>query len=269
MIRMDVFQTIVLFGGMVFSLVFIAIDLGGVTEPIAIASAADKLRVLSTSMSFTELATWSVLIGGFLLGVAWLSAWTNLDPLITATILVGFEAWLTRGLHLDGLADFFDGLGGGNGPEKRLAIMKDSATGAFGVVGLICILLLKVSCLSALLVDFPENAILLAASPAAARLAMAGLAFKSAYPRERGTGHAFVGRAKGGDLLLGTVLMLPVLIAGWPGIIVVLAAQLPALWLRRKAHQAFGGVTGDVLGASCEMGEAAGWLAALVFLGMG
>ena len=217
--------------------------------------------------AFFPLTGW--LIGAFLLAAAWLADWARLDTLVTATVLVGFEAWLTRGLHLDGLADLFDGLGGGDVPERRLAIMKDSATGAFGVIGLVCILLIKVNCLSVLLADFAGNAILLAASPAAARLAMAGLAFNSVYPRQNGTGHAFVGKVKGSDLLIGIIMTFPVVAAGWVGVVVAFAAQLPALWLRRKAHRAFGGVTGDVLGASCELGEAAGWFAALVFLGMG
>lgn len=208
------------------------------------------------------------LIGGSLMGSAWLADLIGLTPLISATILVGFEAWLTRGLHLDGLADLFDGLGGGSTPEKRLAIMKDSATGAFGVIGLICILLIKVSCLAALLDDFPTNILLIATAPAAARLAMTGLAFKSVYPRESGTGHAFVGNVHSKDLLIGAIMILPVAAAGWAGVIAALAAHLPALWLRGKAHRAFGGVTGDVLGASCELGEAAGWLAALIFLGV-
>jgi cobalamin synthase len=40
--------------------------------------------------------------------------------------------------------------------------------------------------------------------------------------------------------------------------------MLPAVWLRFKASRALGGVTGDVLGASCELGEVCGWLAAVV-----
>ncbi len=208
------------------------------------------------------------LIGGLLLGGAWGAHWLRLNMLITAAILVSFEAWFTRGLHLDGFADVCDGLGGSDHAERRLAIMKDSATGAFGVTGLICLLLIKTSCLSVLLADVTGNAILLAATPAAARLAMASLAYNSVYPRSQGTGHAFVGKVKGRDLLLGGVTILPLFFAGWAGVVVALAPQLPAFWLRRKAHRAFGGVTGDVLGASCEAGEAAAWLAAAAFLSM-
>ena len=50
---------------------------------------------------------------------------------------------ITGGLHLDGLADTVDGLGGGKTPEERRLIMKDSRVGAFGVLSLILVLLLK------------------------------------------------------------------------------------------------------------------------------
>lgn len=220
---------------------------------------------LGRSASFFPLIGW--VIGLLLFGAAWLLSLAGTPSLTTAVILVGLEAWLTRGLHLDGLADLFDGLGGAYEPAKRLAIMKDSSSGVFGVIGLVVVLLLKVSCLTALLNNFPIGLILVAIPPAAARLAMAGLAFKSKYPRDNGTGHAFVGKVTGSDLLIGAILILPVIFAGWAGIIMVLAAQLPALWLRRKARLFLGGVTGDVLGASCEMGEAAGWLAAVLYLG--
>ncbi|MBU3936253.1 MAG: adenosylcobinamide-GDP ribazoletransferase, partial [Proteobacteria bacterium] len=91
---------------------------------------ADGLR---RSAGFFPLAGW--LIGGFLAGEAWLCVWAGLPPLVSAVLLVALGAWLTRGLHRDGLADLLDGLGGGQTPERRLAIMKDSATGAFGVIG--------------------------------------------------------------------------------------------------------------------------------------
>jgi cobalamin synthase len=63
-------------------------------------------------------------------------------------------------------------------------------------------------------------------------------------------------------------LLLPVLFAGFPGLAVLAAALFPACWLALASPRLFGGVTGDVLGASCELGEAGGWLAALVWLSL-
>lgn len=222
---------------------------------------ADGLR---RSAGFFPLAGW--LIGGFLAGCAWVFLWAGLPPLVSAVLLVALGAWLTRGLHLDGLADLLDGLGGGQTPERRLAIMKDSATGAFGVIGLVLLLVLKVACLAALVAN-GGNPLFFAlfAAPVAARWAMATLASGTQYPREIGTGHAFVGKVGLRELALGGLLLAPLIWWNWSaGLIILGAAMLPALWLRFKASRALGGVTGDVLGASCELGEVCGWLAAVL-----
>ena len=221
---------------------------------------------LKRSAGFFPLAGW--LIGGFLVGGAWVCARASLPPLVSAVLLVGLGAWLTRGLHLDGLADLLDGLGGGQTPERRLAIMKDSAIGAFGVIGLVVLLVLKIACLASLLANNEERFFFaLFAVPAAARWAMATLACGTQYPREIGTGHAFVGKVELRELTLGGLLLTPLIWWNWSaGLIIFGAAMLPALWLRFKASKALGGVTGDVLGASCELGEVCGWLAAVVLL---
>lgn len=215
------------------------------------------------SAAFFPLAGW--LIGGFLAGGAWICVWAGLPPLVSAVLLVALGAWLTRGLHLDGLADLLDGLGGGQTPERRLAIMKDSATGAFGVIGLVLLLVLKVACLAALVASGEEIFFALLAAPVASRWGMAILACGTQYPRKIGTGHAFVGKVGLGELALGALLLAPLIWWNWSaGLIILGAAMLPAIWLRFKASKALGGVTGDVLGASCELGDVCGWLAAVV-----
>ncbi|MCD6388443.1 MAG: adenosylcobinamide-GDP ribazoletransferase, partial [Desulfobulbaceae bacterium] len=97
--------------------------------------------------AFFPLAGW--LIGLMLIFVTLLLLAAGLDALPVAVLLVGLEAWLTRGLHLDGVADLLDGSGGSFDRSRRLAIMKDSAIGAFGVVGLVVTLGLKIAALSA------------------------------------------------------------------------------------------------------------------------
>ncbi|MFA7383286.1 MAG: adenosylcobinamide-GDP ribazoletransferase [Desulfurivibrionaceae bacterium] len=219
---------------------------------------------LKRSAAFFPLAGW--LIGGFLAGGGWLLAWFGLPPLVSAVLLVALGAWLTRGLHLDGLADLLDGLGGGQNPAQRLAIMKDSATGAFGVIGLVLLLCLKIACLASLLINGGEHFFfVLFAAPVTARWPMAALACGGQYPRAAGTGHAFVGKVDSGELALGLFLLAPLIWWSWSAALIIFgAAMLPALWLRVKATKALGGVTGDVLGASCELGEACGWLAAVL-----
>ena len=84
-------------------------------------------------------------LGVILCGIGYL--WTKL--LLSqwmagaALLMVGLEVWLTRGLHLDGLADWADSIGGFREREKRLAIMKDVSLGAFGVLALFLALMAK------------------------------------------------------------------------------------------------------------------------------
>ncbi len=76
------------------------------------------------------------LTGGVMALVYWLGC--HLLPLPVAALLaLGSRVLLTGALHEDGLADFCDGMGGGSGRERILAIMKDSHIGTYGVVGLI------------------------------------------------------------------------------------------------------------------------------------
>lgn len=228
---------------------------------------ADELR---QSAAWFPLAGW--LLGGAIWLILSLGDGLGLPPLATATVAVATAAWLTRGLHLDGLADFFDALGGGDSPERRLAIMKDSAIGAFGVTALVLLLMLKSAALAGLLGQGEAltgaAALLVLAPPVAARWAMIVLAAASRYPRASGTGHFLVGRAGRREVLIGTLLLLPLAAAGLPVLAIILAAALPALWLGLIAPRRFGGITGDLLGAACELGEAAGWLALLVLLAL-
>jgi adenosylcobinamide-GDP ribazoletransferase len=248
-------------------LTIIPVKLSGVTQ-----------ENIARSGAFFPLAGW--LIGVAMAGCGWLMLAVGLAPLAAAVLLVAFEAWLTRGLHLDGVADLFDGLGGSFEAEKRLAIMKDSATGAFGVVGIVLVLLLKTAGLSSLLTlvqtwrNFSTFVLFvcLAFVPAASRWAMMTLAWKSRYPRKNGTGQLFVGQITVKEILIGFLFLLPVLVSAssHTPVLIGLAAvfyvtMVPSFWLRYRAHEMLGGVTGDVLGASCEFGEALGWLAVTLF----
>ncbi|MFP3983531.1 MAG: adenosylcobinamide-GDP ribazoletransferase [Desulfurivibrionaceae bacterium] len=240
----------------------------------------DDIRRSST---FFPLTGW--VIGVVLVLCALGTAAAGMDPLLGGAVLVAIEAWITRGLHLDGVADLCDGLGGGQDPEQRLAIMKDSSTGAFGAVGLVLTLVLKTAGIAVLL----DKGLFLfiAFVPAAARWAIVILSWCSTYPRKKGTGHPFVELITGKEVLFGFLgLLLPVFILSpffrftfrlpiptlhfpyhlLPVLLVLFFALLPAFYLRIRGNRLLGGVTGDVLGASCEFGEVLGFAAASVLL---
>jgi cobalamin 5'-phosphate synthase/cobalamin synthase len=196
---------------------------------------------------------------GALLGLAYFGVWWVLFRVLpdaaAAALLLAFTVWATGGLHLDGLADTADGLGGGRDPVERLRIMKDSRLGTFGAASLVLVLLLKF----ALFLEAPVLGTDLILFPVLSRWGMVILAFISPYARaEGGLGEAMtrgVGRRTATGATL-SALALALLLAGLRGLILLAGAAmlvwLGHLYFRKK----LGGVTGDVLGAANEVLEA-------------
>ena len=194
-----------------------------------------------------------VMLGALLAGTGMLLA-RGVDSGLLAIGLVTLLALVTGGLHLDGLADVFDGLGGGRGDRERtLAIMRDGRSGPHGVVALVLILMAKVWAIRAALEH--DDLVLLVAFPAVARTVAVLLVWGFPYARADGLGSGFkesVGVAHVSMALTvgGAVAWLagvdPVaLAAAW------VAPLLLALLLRRR----IGGLTGDAYGAAIEIAE--------------
>ena len=198
---------------------------------------------------------------GALLGAIYWGAWWALGKILpapaAAALLVTLTALLTGGLHLDGLADTADGLGGGTSPAARLEIMKDSRLGAFGGVALMLALLLKF----AFLLSWAEKGLgtgVLLLFPVISRWGMVLLAYISPYARrEGGLGEAMTvwltPKVMAGATLSALVLAFPAWgIAG----LVLMAGSGAVVWLMSLYfRKALGGVTGDVLGAANEVLE--------------
>jgi adenosylcobinamide-GDP ribazoletransferase len=179
-----------------------------------------------------------------------------LSPTVLAVAMVALLAGMTGGLHIDGLADTFDALGGGRGDRQRmLDLMRDSRIGAHGAAALILLLLIKVFALAGLLERHDLVAIL--AFPAVARWAVTPSIVLHPYAREEGLGRAFSGAARGREVAVASVLVVGLVAALGtrlllPALGALCAASLFALWLRRR----LGGLTGDVYGATIELAEA-------------
>lgn len=172
----------------------------------------------------------------------------------------------TGALHLDGIADLFDGLAGGKDREGTLRIMKDSRVGAIGVVGLVMVLLLKYLCLFHLPLEVKSAGLIL--MPAAGRWVQVVLAAYCRYVRpEGGTGGVFVEHVGEREVIIATVTLLLGALALFrlEGVVLVFFAGLAAMALMRYFQARLGGVTGDVLGASTEILEVFTLLLVLVF----
>ena len=172
-----------------------------------------------------------------------------------ALLLVALLA-LTRGLHFDGLMDVCDGLFGGFTPERRLAIMRDSHVGAFGVLGAVADLLLRHAALVSLLDGWRIAALLL--PPIAGRWAMVWAMVAYPYGRTEGLGAAFkrgagwreVALATFGAAILGAA-------AWWPwGAVALIPAWLATVLVARFMLRRLPGLTGDCYGSINEVVEA-------------
>lgn len=182
--------------------------------------------------------------------------------LLASVTVVGCLAVLTRGLHLDGLADVADGLGSRQAPAEARALMRRSDIGPFGVVTLVLVLLTQVAALTPL-VSGDEGSAAVAvvgagvlsraaltwtcrAGVAAADTSGLGSAVAGAVPR----GAAAVALAVSVAAVVAAAALLDGAADGWRyGVAATVALLLAELW-RRHCSRRLGGITGDVLGAT-------------------
>ncbi|HEU0004324.1 MAG TPA: adenosylcobinamide-GDP ribazoletransferase, partial [Ktedonobacteraceae bacterium] len=106
-----------------------------------------------------------------------------------AALLLVALAMLTGGLHLDGLMDTCDGLFGGRTRERKLEIMRDSRVGSFGVLGALCVLLLKFALLASIPVPSLPTALLLILPVARWSMVLALYVFPPACPTGLGAAY--------------------------------------------------------------------------------
>jgi adenosylcobinamide-GDP ribazoletransferase len=196
--------------------------------------------------------------GAGVLGTRWIS------PFAGAVLAVTVLALLTRGLHLDGLADTADGLGPLRDRERALAVMRSGDVGPFGVATLVLTLLLQVAAATALLAaDYGWLAVW--AAVVVARLAMARTGLPGvAVAAGSSLGRAVAGTVSGAWLVSAALLVAAAAagaawLAGAPAdalrlLAAAVAGLLAAELLHRRATARLGGVNGDVMGA---MGEVA------------
>lgn len=216
-------------------------------------TAGQAMRLAPLVGAAVGLAGGVVLFGGALLG---------LPGLVAGVAGVGTLALVTRGLHLDGLADTADGLGCYASAERALDVMKAPDIGPFGVVTLLLVGVGQAGCL-AVLTDRPPlpTVVVPVLAAATGRLAITW-ACRPGIPAARPDGlGALVAGTVPARAAVGATAALVVLAAvgtelSGQGLLrgpLAVAAGLGAGWaLVRHCVRRFGGVTGDVFGAASE-----------------
>jgi len=218
---------------------------------------------IAASMVFYPLI--GTLLGAVLVGINYLGS-LYLTPLVTNSLLLLGLVVLTGGLHLDGLMDTCDGIFSGRDQERILEIMRDSRVGAFGVIAVVTLFLLKFS----LLVETPsqyKNYILLYV-PTISRWAMVYVVYFYPYARERGLGQAYQ-QLKLRYLIVATswTLLLGWFLLGSSGLLILgFSWVITVVWARIIIAK-IGALTGDTYGAVNELLEVAALLSSLLILG--
>lgn len=203
----------------------------------------------------TEDALYAFPFVGALLGLLlWLTAQAPLPALVAAALLLTVQTLITRGFHLDGMADTADGFGGGFTRERTLEIMKDSRIGAFGAMALILTLLLKFSLFHALLSAGQPAA--LYAAMLISRTAQVFLCFTLPSARPSGMAAATVQNARPQHLTVALLCAILLAIPAGLRFLPLMAVGLGvAFFWGRYCLRRVGGITGDLLGAANELVE--------------
>ena len=212
-----------------------------------------------------------IVVGFICAAVYWLLA-LCLPHVVAILLSTAAGIYFTGALHEDGFADVCDGFGGGMTAARTLEIMRDSRLGAYGVIGLILLLLLKISSLAMLPVAQLIPALLLAHP--LSRCAANFLMWRLDYAREEGKAKAMAQRMRTGELMVAVVsAAVPLLLCGfmrwlaWSSIMLALLLALCAtLFFARLFVRRIGGYTGDCLGAVQQLSEVAIYLGLLAVL---
>lgn len=209
-----------------------------------------------TDEDFTKGAIYFPVVGGIIGANLWLFAWlinTKVQPLVLAVLLVSFQIFITGGLHLDGLADTFDGLYSYRDKNKILEIMKDSRVGTNGVLILIVSILLKVSLISS--IPYKDMYWVLMLMPVGARYLGMLLAFSSVYARERGMGGFFIHKITKLQFLVMTIMTVLIFLLKVKALLILLLMFILTFMFRAHVYSKIDGVTGDIIGCWIEMTE--------------
>ena len=209
-----------------------------------------------------------VIVGG---GAALVSVLLERLLPVSASVLcaIAFTAFITNGFHEDGLADTFDGFGGGWTKDRVLEIMRDSRIGTYGALALIFVVLGKLTFLSVLAPGQIWRWLIVA--HAAARWTILPLCACLPYARTEGHGKLVAKRVGTLEVVTATAtLLVAFLLLPWRAalaavLVATLVTLLSGLYFRARLQ----GITGDCLGAANQLTEVGLYLTAVILLRLG
>jgi adenosylcobinamide-GDP ribazoletransferase len=200
------------------------------------------------------------LVGAFGALALWTVSALHAPPLLAGLLTVALLVLITRGMHVDGLADTADGLGCYGPPERALGVMRDGSAGPFGVTALIVVLGVQAVALAQLATTANWPAVVLACTVGRAAFV---LCCRKGIPaaRHEGLGWLVAGSQPTWTVAawwtaLAVMGALAVPGAWWLGVLGVALSAAVLIGFSRHVRRRLGGITGDVLGAACELSTA-------------
>ncbi|MCJ7515926.1 MAG: adenosylcobinamide-GDP ribazoletransferase [Dehalococcoidia bacterium] len=193
-----------------------------------------------------------LILGAILLGLHYGLSLILPSSVVTALLITALVI-LTGAHHLDGLIDTCDGVFAGKSKRERLAIMSDTRVGAFGIVGVVLLLLLKYVSLFSVSTILPALLLM----PTLSRWAMVSIIFVFPYAKSSGMGLPFKQGATWQRLTVATIIALIVAVAmlKWWGLALMAVLWLSAFGTASYFRSRLGGLTGDNYGAINEISE--------------
>lgn len=211
-------------------------------------------KSLATSLPFFPIV--GLVLGGLLAGVAQLCG-VLFSPLLTAVFVASVMLAVSGGLHVDGLCDMADGFFSSRPRAIILEIMRDSRVGAMGVIAVVLVFAIKTAALATVVPGMWLPALLM---PFAGRIVLVlHTAFMPYARSEGGLATLFFQHKQSARRAAWWSLALFVavcwLLAGSAGLIVVGAVLVISFFFAFFCRNKIGGITGDTLGAACEISE--------------
>lgn len=217
----------------------------------------------SSKRTFNEINfSWMIAcfpVAGLFIGVLLVAANMALSKVfpenITNLLLIILLAFITGGLHIDGLADTADGIGSRKSKSEVLDIMKDSRIGTMGVLGVISIFLLKLYFLNVINVH-SKNVVLLL-MPAISRWSMLLPMSFFKYARSNGKAKIFIENINFKIVLITTIMVITLntVFFKLQGLLMLIIVVCISLLAAKIVSNKIEGITGDVLGAVNEISE--------------
>ncbi|WP_280344695.1 adenosylcobinamide-GDP ribazoletransferase [Nocardia neocaledoniensis] len=222
--------------------------------PITGPAAVDR-RAAGHAIALAPLV--GLVLGGFATAAMWLSVTAGLTTLLAGLLTVGILGLLTRGMHLDGLADTVDGLGSYGPPERARQIMKSGGAGPFGVAALIFAVAVQAAAFAALADEGRWFALGLAVALGRVAVVPACRRGIAAAP-DSGFGTLVAGTQAPGPVAVWPLLAVAAAVFAvpgnlWLGPTVVAGVLALSVLIVRHCVRRFGGLSGDVLGAAVEI----------------